>query len=612
MKISVITAVYNGADTIRHCIESVRMQTHTDVEYIVIDGNSTDGTQQIVQEYMGEGVVDFFVSEKDGGIYNAMNKGIAHATGEIVCILNADDVYKDTDALARIHNVFLDSKVMCAYGDVEYVRDHTEKQVVRVWKSRPYVSGLFRRGWHPPHTAFFVRKSAYDTYGVYREDMKIASDYELMLRFLEKEHLPSVYIPHTLVQMQAGGVSNGSVRAIIRSNIESVRAWRKNNMHAPLLLFFRKPLSKVRQYFAARAEKTTILFVGPLVPPITGQAVAFTKAYECIEGCKKYIVNHNLTGKNVFIKILRTIYSILKIAFILTTKEVDTVYFTCSRTMLGSVRDVVLVFFARAAGTRIVTHLHGADFKSFYHSLPKWYRYLVTFTYNHVEEGIVLLEGMREQFSDFPNIHINVVPNFYNADLEVYKYEKKDTNDEVHILYLSNILATKGIFYLLDAFADLEKQYDNVYLNIAGGFVGDNDMSKKEVEEHFMEKISSMQRVHYLGMVRGDQKKELLHTSDIFVLPSYFSSEALPISAIEAMATGNALILTEHNYLSELKNEVNKIIWTKDSKEIAQAISFFVENKEALHKAKIENIKYAKKYFSEENYIHKLNGILIN
>lgn len=245
MKISVITVVYNGAETIKDCTESVLSQTHQDVEYIVIDGASTDATMDIVRSFQDK--IDVVVSEKDNGMYDAMNKGIARATGDVVAILNADDVYTDAGVLESIAQVFRDNpEVGCVYGDLVMV--DTMGRIRRTWRSRACTLGLFSHGWHPPHPAFFVRKDVYSNYGVFDTSFTIAADYEIMLRFLEKFRINAVYVPRVLVHMGSGGASNGSIRAIIRGNVESVRAWTHNGMKAPFLLVPRKLLSKVMQY----------------------------------------------------------------------------------------------------------------------------------------------------------------------------------------------------------------------------------------------------------------------------------------------------------------------------------------------------------------------------
>lgn len=247
MKVSIITVVYNGEKTIRDCINSVMSQTYPDIEYIVIDGNSTDSTLEIIHSY--ESKITKIISESDHGTYDAMNKGINLATGDIIAILNSDDMYVHRDTINKVIYEFKkDSEIECVYGDLQYVDQHNINYVRRVWKSCPYLPGLFKKGWHPAHPAFFVRKSTYGKFGLYRTDFFIASDYEMMLRLLEIKKIKSTYIPDYLVKMRTGGNSNKSLVNIIRANIEVLKAWKVNGEKVPYFIFFKKPFSKLKQF----------------------------------------------------------------------------------------------------------------------------------------------------------------------------------------------------------------------------------------------------------------------------------------------------------------------------------------------------------------------------
>jgi len=246
MKVSVITVVYNGAKTIRDCMDSVLGQTHKDIEYIIIDGASKDETANIVRSY-GE-KIHTLVSEPDGGIYDAMNKGIRRATGDIVAILNSDDMYASEHVIETVVREFeKNADAGCVYGDLEYVNQSDTTVVRRIWKSRAYSPGLFKTGWHPAHPSFFVRKSIYEKYGLYRTEFPISADYEMMLRLLEIQKIKSAYIPEVLVKMRTGGNSNKSLKNIIKGNLEALRAWKVNGRKIPYSIFFTKPLSKLRQ-----------------------------------------------------------------------------------------------------------------------------------------------------------------------------------------------------------------------------------------------------------------------------------------------------------------------------------------------------------------------------
>lgn len=247
MKISIITVVWNNAKTIKDAIDSVLSQTYKNIEYIIVDGGSTDGTVEIVRSYGNK--ISKFISEKDNGLYDAMNKGIRLATGDIVGILNSDDFYKSNDVLELVVNEFMSKDIDCLYGDLEYVDANDTDKVIRYWKSKPFHVGLFQKGWHPAHPTFYVKRECYEKYGLFNFDFKIAADYEIMLRFLERYKLKSSYVNKTFVKMRVGGESNRSLKNIIKANIESYKAWKVNGLNINPVMLLLKPLSKVLQFF---------------------------------------------------------------------------------------------------------------------------------------------------------------------------------------------------------------------------------------------------------------------------------------------------------------------------------------------------------------------------
>ncbi|HOI84318.1 MAG TPA: glycosyltransferase family 2 protein, partial [Campylobacterales bacterium] len=243
--------VWNNAKTIQNAIDSVISQTHKNIEYIVIDGASTDGTVEIVRMY-GENISKF-VSEADKGLYDAMNKGIALVSGDLVGILNSDDFYAYSDAIKDVVTVFeSDANVGIVYGDLLYVDAQDVSKTVRTWESGEYRAGLFESGWHPPHPSFFVRKKVYDEFGLFNTGLKIAADYELMLRLMHKYSVKAAYIPKVFVKMRTGGASNGSIFGIVKANIECLRAWNINGFGIRPMIFFKKPISKIKQLFKGR------------------------------------------------------------------------------------------------------------------------------------------------------------------------------------------------------------------------------------------------------------------------------------------------------------------------------------------------------------------------
>lgn len=247
MKISIITITFNAAATIRTAIESVLSQSYPNIEYIIVDGGSTDGTLEILKEY---GSKIQWKSEPDKGIYDAMSKGVSRATGDIIGMVNADDFYPDEQVLQRVADAFQENpKLDAVYGDLHYVDAGDTSKVVREWMAGEFKKDLFLLGWMPPHPTFFLTKQAYLTYGAYNPIFKSAGDYELMLRMLYKHELIAKYIPHVQMKMRTGGVSNVSFRNRIRANNEDYQAWILNGLRPKWYTRFAKPLSKIRQWF---------------------------------------------------------------------------------------------------------------------------------------------------------------------------------------------------------------------------------------------------------------------------------------------------------------------------------------------------------------------------
>ena len=248
LKITVVTVAYKAVRTIIDTIRSVDAQDYPHVEHIIIDGASPDGTAEIVQQNPGR--VCRFVSEPDGGIYDAMNKGIAMATGDLIGFLNADDVFTQNHVLSRIAETLRDPSIEACYADLVYVDPENLSKVVRYWKSCPYEDGLFEKGWMPAHPTFFVRRSVYEKLGGFDLDYKRQSDFELTMRFLKVNKLKSVYISEIWVRMRTGGLSNNSLTGILEGNLEAYRACRKHHLRVTPLFIVRKILSRLPQFFA--------------------------------------------------------------------------------------------------------------------------------------------------------------------------------------------------------------------------------------------------------------------------------------------------------------------------------------------------------------------------
>jgi glycosyltransferase len=246
-------------------MQSVAKQTQTP-EHIIIDNASTDNTLKIVRQSAPAAKI---LSEPDNGIYDAYNKGIAMASGEVIGILNSDDFYTSPDVLKKVAGLFEDPLVHACYGDLEYVEtlnsgckgamaDSARFRVVRYWKSGQYRPGSFYWGWMPPHPTFFVRKSVYEAYGLFRLDMGSAADYELILRFWVKHGLRVAYIPEVLVRMRVGGASNESLKARWKANSMDRRAWSVNGLKPLPWTMICKPLRKLSQYVCLRRQSSSL------------------------------------------------------------------------------------------------------------------------------------------------------------------------------------------------------------------------------------------------------------------------------------------------------------------------------------------------------------------
>jgi glycosyltransferase involved in cell wall biosynthesis len=248
LKISIITITYNSEKTVEDTIKSVVSQDFPNVEYLIIDGLSKDKTLQVVNKYSA--YIDKVVSEKDKGLYDALNKGIKHATGEVIGMLHSDDVYANNQVLSKVAQQFaIDPTLEAVYADLVFVdRENTDK-VLRTWKSGAYKEDAFKQGWMPPHPTFFVKKSVYERLGGFNLDLKLSADYELMLRFIHKEKIKIAYLPEIIVKMRMGGISNTSFFVKLKANMEDKLAWKLNGVKPGWFTTIRKPLKKLSQYF---------------------------------------------------------------------------------------------------------------------------------------------------------------------------------------------------------------------------------------------------------------------------------------------------------------------------------------------------------------------------
>ena len=244
MKITIITASYNNAATIEDTVKSVLSQTYPNIEYIVVDGRSMDGTVDVIRKY--EHGISRWVSEPDQGLYFALNKGIEMATGDVIGFLHADDVLYDNNVISSVMDIFLTQQCQAVYGDLVYVDRNDMNNIIRYWKSCPFQPQLLHRGWMPPHPTLFVHREMYEQFGSFNTQMRIAADYDIVLRFFKQPGFRSEYLPRVLIRMRMGGISNRSIANILRKSKEDYKAM-KNNHIGGLRSLIWKNLSKLSQ-----------------------------------------------------------------------------------------------------------------------------------------------------------------------------------------------------------------------------------------------------------------------------------------------------------------------------------------------------------------------------
>ena len=247
MKVTIITPTYNSEKYLEECILSVMKQDYKNIEHIIIDGRSTDQTLGIINKYSSNIVK--WISETDRGMYDAINKGMAIATGDIIGILNSDDILDAPDVIGSIVKAFEEQRVDTIYGDLEYVDADDTSKVYRIWKGKPYTRNLFKTGWMPAHPTFYIKRELIEKYGGYENHYFSAADYEFMARYLFRHRLSSYYLPKLIVKMRRGGQSNNNLKKRLRANRRDYLAMKKNKIPFAFFVSILKPLSKLHQYY---------------------------------------------------------------------------------------------------------------------------------------------------------------------------------------------------------------------------------------------------------------------------------------------------------------------------------------------------------------------------
>jgi len=248
MKVSIITATYNSANTLEVCLNSVLGQTYTNIEYIIIDGNSSDQTQDILKKTAQINKNVRYISEPDKGIYDALNKGIHLATGDVIGFLHSDDIFADATIISKIVTQFKAKQVDGVYGDLQYVEKLYADKVIRNWKSCDFKMSLLKKGWMPAHPTLFLTKDVYKKHGFFDLSYTIAADYDFMLRILKDSGFKFSYLPIVITKMRVGGASNRSLRNILQKTKEDYRAATTNKIGG-FVTIIQKNTSKLKQFF---------------------------------------------------------------------------------------------------------------------------------------------------------------------------------------------------------------------------------------------------------------------------------------------------------------------------------------------------------------------------
>ena len=258
MKVTIITVTYNSAEYLEQCIQSVIGQHYHDIEHIIVDGGSTDATLKIIKRH--EPHIAQWISEKDNGMYDAINKGMRMATGDVIGTLNSDDILASRDVITAIVQSFTHYNAEAVYGDIVYVKQTNMQKILRVWKGGEYNREKFKFGWMPAHPSFYIRKKLIERCGFYETHFYSAADYEFMARYLYFHKVAARYLPKLIVTMRAGGMSNGNFMRRIRANRRDYLAMKKNNIPFALFVSILKPLRKLHQFRNSIANSFSSFF----------------------------------------------------------------------------------------------------------------------------------------------------------------------------------------------------------------------------------------------------------------------------------------------------------------------------------------------------------------
>jgi len=360
---------------------------------------------------------------------------------------------------------------------------------------------------------------------------------------------------------------------------------------------------------AKNSPKKNVLFVGPYPPPTDGQSFAFKTIFDNYN-FPKYLINQNLGQKRF--KWLSAILILIMYCKFFFKKDISLIYFAGSRSFLGSLKDIILIRLFSLKNIKFIFHLHAANFDKFIENINPLFKNYYVNTYRKIDVFIILLDEMQVEYKQFSKkSKIYSVANFYDEIFENFEFVKNTNEEKINIVYFSNLVYSKGILHLLEAFEILNRNNKNITLMIAGSYIGDEYMSKEEVKTKVETFFRSNKNITYFGLLSGKKKKELLINADIFVLPTFYSVEAFPISIVEAMSCGCCIITTDHNYLKYIVSEENGIcIKPKSVESIVIGIEFFLKNIDLLRKIQFHNMAYSKANYSQLKYVNNLTKII--
>ena len=353
-----------------------------------------------------------------------------------------------------------------------------------------------------------------------------------------------------------------------------------------------------------------MVFLGPQNLPVTGQSHSFHKTFDIFNGKKLKLC---YPSKNSKYFVLKTLWFVIRL-FCCSLQNKDHFYLTISRSRFGFYRDFIIFFVSQIFNRRLLIHLHGADFKDFFAASSYLDKHLIKYMYKKIEFGIVLLDEMKDQFEDFPNIHCFVLPNFHLLDVSLEqvrnKAERFKNSDRLQCIFLSNIMDEKGIWQAISA---SKKCIDNkvpLSLDIVGQVLGDNKQVASYLSS-FSAITEKYPKIRFLGPLYGDEKSRQLCQAEIFILPTYYTTEALPISALEAMAAGLIILITNHNYLGTVfSKQTGNLLIPESSSSIYEALNDIACNRKNYADIMINNFIRATENFSIERYENSFHDII--